>query len=148
VPSDGGGVPDLIRVIDAVAMTAYAGATWDWTQMHVDSTAARAAGFELPVVDGQMLGALLATHAQESAGRSFRVTGMSFRHKAPVLRGDRIRVRGRVISDDGRSRVLQQDIDVIGPEGEMIRRAIAAAETTMTPRGSAGDVLADSSPLA
>lgn len=124
-------VPDLIRVIDAVSMTAYAGATWDWTQMHLDLAAAQAAGFRAPVADGQMLGALLANHALGAMQRRLRVVGMSFRHSAPVLRGDRIRISGRITADDGETCSLHQDVDVIDAAGEPLGKAISGATTTL-----------------
>ena len=124
-------VRDLIRVMDAVSMTAYAGATWDWTQIHLDLPAAQAAGFQAPVVDGQMLGALLASHALGATQRRLRVVEMSFRHAAPVLRGDRIRVSGRILSDDGETCSLHQDVDVIDASGTPSRRAISSAKTTL-----------------
>lgn len=128
-------VPDMVRSINAVAMAAYAGATWDWTQTHLDADAARAAGFVRPIVDGQMLGAILAAHAQRTAGRRVRVVAMRFRHTGPVLRDDRIRIRTEVLSDDGTTRVIRQDVDVLDEGDTVLRRAIIGAETTVTTEG-------------
>lgn len=90
-------LPDRVQTLSGASLTAYAGATWDWFQVHVDSEAAGAAGFDAPVVDGQMLGALLAAHAQDGLPVGTRVSSMSFRNSAPVHRGDTVRVVGEVV---------------------------------------------------
>ena len=128
-------IPDRVRTIDAVAMAAYAGATWDWTQTHLDVAAAQAAGFERPIVDGQMLGALLAAHAQDAIGAGARVTELAFRHAGPVLRDDRVRIRGVVVSDDGATVVLEQDVHVVDDTGNELGHAIIAARTTVVVEG-------------
>ena len=129
-------VPDRVHTFDGIGMTAYAGATWDWTQMHLDLAAAQAAGFERPVVDGQMIGALLAAHAQDAIGLRCRVTQLKFRHSQPVFRDDRILIRGRILADDGQTITLQQDVDVLGPDGGVLRRAIIGAEASVRVRRS------------
>jgi acyl dehydratase len=90
-------LPDRVQTLSGACLTAYAGATWDWFQVHVDSDAAVAAGFAAPVVDGQMLGALLAAHAQDGLPAGARVVAMSFRNSAPVHRGETVRVAGEVV---------------------------------------------------
>ena len=90
-------LPDRIQKMTGVQLTAYAGATWDWFQTHVDSEAAAVAGFAAPVVDGQMLGALLAAQAQDGLPAGSRVVSMSFRNSAPVYRGETVRVVGEIV---------------------------------------------------
>jgi len=130
-------IPDWTRTIDGIAMAAYAGATWDWTQTHLDTSAARSAGFELPVVDGQMLGALLVAHAQDAIGPRSRATQLRFRHSHPVFRGDRIRIRGRILrlSEEGLAVTLHEDIDVVDVEGAVVRQAVIGAEVTVSVAG-------------
>ena len=53
-------IPPLELRIDVTDMVAYAGATWDWHRLHYDMEYIRSTGFSAPIVDGQMLGALLA----------------------------------------------------------------------------------------
>ena len=106
-------LPDLERTLDAAALVAYAGATWDWHRMHYDAEAAAAAGLPKPIVDGQMLGALLAEHVQDWAGPRARIREMSFRFASMVLVGDTVRVVGTVegvkdVDDARRVRVTQQ----------------------------------------
>lgn len=57
-------LPPLRATIESWHMVAYAGATWDWHRMHHDTAAARDAGLEAPVVDGQMFGDLLVRHVR------------------------------------------------------------------------------------
>lgn len=122
---------DLICVISATSMACYAGATWDWTHTHLDQAAAQAAGFERPIVDGQMLGALLALHALRNGAPGMRIERMRFRHADAVLCEDRIRISGEVHDDDGRVRTLWQHVDVIDTDGGIVRRAIVDAETRL-----------------
>ena len=113
-------------------MTAYAGATWDWFQTHLDSTAARRAGLPAAIVDGQMLGALLATHAQDGIGAGARVLAMRFRNSGAVYRDDTILIDGRVVESryeaDVELLTVEQNIRVVGDES---RVAIKGAYTTV-----------------
>jgi acyl dehydratase len=93
-------LPDRVQALAGASLTAYAGATWDWFQVHVDAEAAAAAGFEAPVVDGQMLGALLAAHAQDGLPIGARVVSMSFRNTAPVYRGETVRIVGEIVGHE------------------------------------------------
>lgn len=101
---------DLVRVLDMPALVAYAGATWDWYRTHYDAQAAAAAELPAPIVDGQLLGALLAEHAQDWAGPGARVTRMAFRFAAMVFAGDEVRVTGRVTEEHGAEVTLEQDV--------------------------------------
>ena len=67
-PRIGYRLPDLERPLGIVDLVMYAAATWDWYRWHYDATAAADAHLPGPLVDGQMLGALLARHALEWAG--------------------------------------------------------------------------------
>jgi acyl dehydratase len=124
-------LPDRVQTLSGACLTAYAGATWDWFQVHVDSDAAVAAGFAAPVVDGQMLGALLAAHAQDGLPGGARVVAMAFRNGAPVHRGETVRVVGEVVDrvvsgDDVRVTVRQQVY-----AGETPSRAVVTDATTV-----------------
>jgi acyl dehydratase len=124
-------LPDRVLTIDGVAMAAYAGATWDWIQTHLDSAVATAAGFPRPIVDGQMLGALLAAHAQDGLGAGARVVAMSFRHADAVYRADRVRISGtRGAMDAEGEVVVTQSVHVLGDDGSA-RPVITGARTTV-----------------
>jgi acyl dehydratase len=103
---------DLEQLLDLATIVAYGAATWDWYGMHYDPQIVAEAKLPAPIVDGQMLGALLAKHALGSAPEGARVTHMSFRFKAMVFAGDTVRCTGEVASSDGRKVRIKQRIAV------------------------------------
>ncbi len=124
-------VPPLERTIGLPDMVAYAGATWDWHRLHYDVDFVRSRGMPAPVVDGQVLGALLVEQLQDWLGPSSFVRAVHFTFTAPVLAGDTVRCEGTVteVSDD---RVeVSQRVVVVGPDGEELRVAVAPAGATV-----------------
>ncbi|MEU8132013.1 MaoC/PaaZ C-terminal domain-containing protein [Streptodolium elevatio] len=121
-------MPPLERVIDRVAMVAYAGATWDWHRMHHDDTYAAEHGLPGPMVDGQVLGALLAAQLQDWTGPSARITSLHFRFRSPVFAGERVRCTGRVTAVEGELVAVQQEVVVVGPDA---RVAVSPAGATL-----------------
>lgn len=87
-------LPDLERAISLTDMVAYAGATWDWHRLHYDSSYLEVAGLPAAVVDGQMLGALMAEQLLDSLGPKAFITNLSFRFRSMVYAGDTVRVEG------------------------------------------------------
>lgn len=121
-------IADRVRPITQLDMVAYGGATWDWHRLHHDAAYAQRAGMAGPVVDGQMLGALLADHALAAVetlapGTTARLTHLWYRNRAPVLAGDTVtcRVVAAEPEGDGTIRldqlVLVGDRVVVGPAG-------------------------------
>lgn len=113
-------VPSLERTLDLPSLVAYAAATWDWFDVHYDQSAAVRAGLTAPLVDGQMLGALLAEHALDAFGGRGRITRMSFRFRSPVVAGETIRCEGTIEElGDGHAVLAQQvfvgDRVAVGP---------------------------------
>ena len=101
----------LERTLDLPTLVAYAGATWDWYGTHYDPTAIAASGLPGPLVDGQMLGALLAEQALDWAPPGSRVVGMAFRFRSMVFAGDTVRCEAEVDSEskeEGRVRLRQK----------------------------------------
>lgn len=96
-------LPVLEQTLDLVDLVMYAAATWDWFRWHYDATVARDAGLPGPLVDGQMLGALLARQALAWAGPRARVRRMSFRFASMVFAGDTVRCESEVtrVADAG-----------------------------------------------
>lgn len=84
-------LPPLVRTMDLVSMVAYAGATWDWHRMHYDREYVEATGFDAPVVDGQVFGAIMAEHLQDELGPTVRLATLAFRFRSMVFAGDTIR---------------------------------------------------------
>lgn len=111
----------LERTITLTDMVAYAGATWDWHRLHYDSSYIAEAGLPAPVVDGQVLGALMAEQLLDHYGPSAFITALSFRFKSMVFAGDVVRVEasaGDVV--DGIVAVEQRVLvgDKVAAEGE------------------------------
>jgi len=117
-------LPDLVRTIELTDMVAYGAATWDWHRLHYDAEYARGAGMERPVVDGQMLGALLAEQVVRWLDGRGRLTRLYFRNRAPVLRADTVTCEATVVAVDGTLIRLEQLVRV----GDRIVVASAGAE--------------------
>ena len=92
----GDAVPPLERTIELPDMVAYAGATWDWHRMHYDTTLAEASSLPGPVVDGQMLGALMAEQLLDWLGPDAFLTNLAFRFRSMVFAGDTVRCEAEV----------------------------------------------------
>ncbi len=126
VPSAGDRLPDLVRTLGPAELMAYGAATWDWHRLHHDVEWARAAGFDRPVVDGQMLGALLAHQVLSWAPPGARLARLHFRNRSPVLSGSTVVCTGVVtaVAAD-RSITVDQEIRVdetvvVAPAGAII----------------------------
>lgn len=92
----GESLPPLSFETSSVALVAYAGATWDFHRLHHDAGYATARGLAGPVMDGQMIGALIARMLMAWAGPDAFVTRLGYRLRAPVHVGDRIVLTGTV----------------------------------------------------
>jgi len=92
---------------------------------------AESLGLTAPVVDGQMLGALLAERCMGAFGPGAWVRKLSFRLKTAVYAGDEISIHGWItgISEEGGRRVLsvEQEVRV----GERLAAGPASAEVTL-----------------
>ena len=107
-------LPDLERRIELADMVAYAAATWDWHRLHYDPAYARRAGMEGPVVDGQMLGALLAEQVLRAVGTEGRLTRLHYRNRAPVFAGDQVTCEATVVEATDAGLVIEQAVRVAG----------------------------------
>jgi acyl dehydratase len=113
-PVVGDEVPALVRAIEAADMVAYAGATWDWHRLHYDHEWLTQHDLTVPVVDGQLFGALLVEAVQDWLGPSAMVRRLSMRFRSPVLAGETVRCTGRVTQVDGRLLTVEQQVEVVG----------------------------------
>ncbi|WP_433360088.1 MaoC/PaaZ C-terminal domain-containing protein [Streptosporangium sp. CA-115845] len=104
--------PALERTIQVADMVAYAGATWDWHRLHYDLGYLRERGLDAPVVDGQVLGALLAEQVQDWLGPRVLLRRLRFRLTAMVFAGETVRVTGTVTAVDGGRATIEQRITV------------------------------------
>ena len=116
-------LPALERTLELKDLVAYAGATWDWYRAHYDP--AVVADLKLPgaLVDGQMLGALLAQQAMGWAGPRAFIRRMSFRFKSMVIAGDTVRCEGEVTEIKGRVVTVRQRV--------MVRDHVAVEPATL-----------------
>jgi acyl dehydratase len=96
----GDALPALERTITLTDMVAYAGATWDWHRLHYDQAYLNAAGLPRPVVDGQMLGALMAEQLLDQLGPGAFIARLGFRLSAMVFAGDTVRVEARFVEEN------------------------------------------------
>jgi len=88
--------PVLERKLDLVRMIAYAGATWDWARLHYDPAYVAERKLPAPVIDGQMLGALLSEALLDWLGPRAFIRKLNFRLRAMVFAGDTVRCEGEV----------------------------------------------------
>lgn len=125
-PSVGDRLPDLVRTLGPADLMAYGAATWDWHRLHHDAEAAAGAGFDRPVVDGQMLGALLAQLVTTWLPAEAALTRLHFRNRTPVLSGSTVVCSGTVVdvSSDGSVTVELEirvnDEVVVAPAGAVV----------------------------
>lgn len=84
-------IPWLERTLELPHLVAYGSATWDWHRMHYDHEWARENNVPAPVVDGQMLGALMAEQLLDHYGPRAFLTNLAFRFKAMVFAGETVR---------------------------------------------------------
>ena len=113
-------LPVLERTITPTDMVAYAGATWDWHPLHYDPAFLASVGLERAVVDGQMLGALMAEQLMDHFGPRAFIATLGFRFKAMVFAGDALRIEGTVTSVDGGVASIEQRVlagDRVAAEG-------------------------------
>ena len=88
--------PALERKLDLVRMIAYAGATWDWARLHYDPVYVAEHKLPAPVIDGQMLGALLSEALLDWLGPMAFIRKLNFRLRTMVFAGDTVRCEGEV----------------------------------------------------
>jgi acyl dehydratase len=110
-----GGPPPRRCTIDLPDMVAYGGATWDWHRLHYDTAYVASRQLPAPVVDGQMLGALLAAQAQDWAGPEWRLAGLDFRFASPVYAGETVRCELDVTDEQPDARRLEGRV-VVEPD--------------------------------
>lgn len=128
-------VPDLVRTLTLTDLVAYAGATWDWHRMHYDTEFARAKGLPGPVVDGQMLAALVAAQLQDAFGPAWRLTSLSFRFRRLVTAGRTVRCASVVTDEDEHAARVETTVHVREADGtEHVAMSPVSATLARTPQ--------------
>lgn len=133
-PPAGGALPPLERTIDLVSMVAYAGATWDWHRMHYDRDFVAAKGFDAPVVDGQVFGALMVEVLQDGLGPRARVRTLDFRFRSMVYADETVRVTATRVDGEGRALAFDLVVDVVraaGPDERTDERVAVTGHATV-----------------
>ena len=85
---------------------AYASLSGDRNPVHLDRQAAAAAGLAGPAVHGMLLVAILG-EAAERWWPDMTIKRLSTKFLAPVLVGDSVEVKGRLVADIGSARVAR-----------------------------------------
>jgi acyl dehydratase len=128
----GQALPTLTRTIDLVSMVAYAGATWDWHRMHYDRAFVEDAGFGAPVVDGQVLGALLAEVLQDGLGPRARLRTLDFRFRAMVFAEETVTCTATCTGIDGDLAGFDLEVTATDAHGAT-RQAVTGTATVWLP---------------
>ncbi|KAA1420517.1 hypothetical protein FE697_016305 [Mumia zhuanghuii] len=123
----GDAVAPLERTITLTDMVAYAGATWDWHQLHYDPAYVAAKKLPGPVVDGQVFGAYLVEALQDWLGPDSFVRTIDFSYRNLVFAGETIRCTGTVTEASPDRVVVDLRVDVVGDDGTPSRTAVAPA---------------------
>lgn len=119
--------PLEIGAVSAEQVLAFARASLDMNPVHLSEQAAKAAGFERPVLHGMFITARLETYLEAVAG--FRVAELKLRFVAPALVGTALTLSSRLLKaeqDDLHVRLLASAADrrilVVG-EARLRRRS-------------------------
>ena len=109
------------------ALVAYAAATWDFHRLHYDSGFAAASGLKAPIMDGQMVGALLARLVMGWAGPDAFLRRLAYRQRGTVFVEERIRLTGVVTAIE--NGLVLCRLDVHKDDGtEVVKDATAAVQ--------------------
>jgi acyl dehydratase len=125
----GEALPEIRFRASLTALVMYAGATWDFHRLHYDAAFAAEHGMPAPVMDGQMIGALIARQLMQWGGSDAFVRRLGYRLRAPVHADDDIRLTGSVtgIEPAERSGLILCGIDVHKTDGSPVALSVKAA---------------------
>ncbi|WP_370614789.1 MaoC/PaaZ C-terminal domain-containing protein [Mumia qirimensis] len=126
-PAVGDIVARLERTITLTDMVAYAGATWDWHQLHYDTAYAAAKGLPGPIVDGQVFGAYLVEMLQDWLGPDCFVQTLDFSFRNLVFAGETVRCTGEVTAVDDDAVEVALAVTIVGVDGADDRFAVKPA---------------------
>jgi acyl dehydratase len=114
--------------LDLTSLVIYAAATWDFHRYHYDSAFVKTLGLPAPFVDGQMIGALLASRLMRWGGPNAFVRMLGYRQRATVYVDETIVLGGTVTTNtvvNGR-RVAVLNLSVTKADGTPVVRDGAA----------------------
>jgi hydroxyacyl-ACP dehydratase HTD2-like protein with hotdog domain len=114
--------------LDLPSLIMYAAATWDFHRYHYDAAFVKKLGLPAPFVDGQMIGALLASRVMRWGGPNAFVRKLGYRQRATVYVDETIVIGGAVTScavENGR-RIAVLNLMVTKADGTPVVRDGAA----------------------
>jgi acyl dehydratase len=124
-PDPGGDtLPSEEITLDLTSLVMYAAATWDFHRYHYDADFVKSLGLPAPFVDGQMIGALMASRLMRWGGPNAFVRKLGYRQRATVYVGDAIVIAGKVTRrtiENGRN-VVTLNLSVTKPDGTAVVR--------------------------
>lgn len=117
--------------ITTTDMIAYAGATWDWHQLHYDHRYLVDHGFEAPVVDGQMIGGLLVSYLGLRLGYDMELTELSMTYRNLMFAGETLRVEADARSRPGDVLDVSCRVRILASEHREQRMAVDPATAVL-----------------
>jgi len=110
----------LERTCEKTTPVYYAAAGGDFNPIHIDPEVGRAAGLGGPILQGMCTFAWAVEAAVAYVGDPTRVTKVKARFTRPVLIGDTVRIRGRVLSVEGGR--MTAELAAVNQRGEDVMR--------------------------
>jgi acyl dehydratase len=101
MPEVGEAIPELVRVVTAADVKAYADAGGDQNPLHQDDGFARSLGFSGVIAHGMFTMGQMAAAVTAYAGDPSAVREISAQFRTAVLMGEEIVAGGTVVSIDG-----------------------------------------------
>lgn len=114
--------------LDLTSLIMYAAATWDFHRYHYDTAFVKELGLPAPFVDGQMIGALLASRLMRWGGPNAFVRKLGYRQRTTVYVDETIVIGGAITScahENGR-RIAVLNLTVTKQDGTPVVRDGAA----------------------
>ena len=110
--------------LDLTSLVMYAAATWDFHRYHYDTDFVKKLGLPAPFVDGQMIGALLASRLMRWGGPNAFVRKLGYRQRATVYVDDTIVLGGTVTANmvEGGRRIAVFNLIVTKADGTPVVR--------------------------
>lgn len=121
---DGDTLPSETIKCDLTSLVMYAGATWDFHRYHYDAAFVKTLNMPAPFVDGQMIGALLASRLMRWGGPNAFIRKLGYRQRTTVFVDETIvlggKVTSRTIENDRKLATL--NVTVLKPDGSFVVR--------------------------
>jgi acyl dehydratase len=131
VAQHGDTLPSETIKCDLTLLVMYAAATWDFHRYHYDAAFVKALDLPAPFVDGQMIGALLASRLMRWGGPNAFLRKLGYRQRTTVFVDDTITLSGRVTArtvENGR-KLATFNLSVRKPDGAfVVRDGLATVE--------------------